>query len=65
MVNRNHNFPPADAPSCNFCADSGFHQWEGEWSFCRCKAGIAAKARDPVACDDMNFAVKRMEEKIK
>lgn len=65
MVSHAHHMPPADAPDCSFCHDKGFHQWEGEWSFCRCPAGTEELLRDPKICDTMNAAMRKMEQKIK
>lgn len=34
MVNRNHNFPPADAPQCMLCRDGGLYAYENEYRVC-------------------------------
>jgi len=65
MASRQHNFPPPDAPDCTLCRDEGFNNHTGQWAFCLCPAGQAAKKKDPSACDDMNFSLKKMEDHTK
>jgi len=64
-MNHRHSLPPADAPACTFCQSKGFHRWEGEWSFCRCRAGQLEREKDPKAADLMNRAYERMEQRAK
>jgi hypothetical protein len=63
MVNRNHHFLPKDAPLCMFCADSGLHRHTGEWSFCRCPAGVARQTEEPGLADESNATLRSLEKR--
>jgi hypothetical protein len=57
--------PPKDAPLCTFCQDSGFHQIEGPWKFCGCPSGTLARTADEKQVDEMNYVLRRLEERTK
>lgn len=65
MVERNHHFPPKDAPFCVLCADSGLHQHTGEWSFCGCPAGVIRRIAEPGLADESNAILRSLEKRTK
>ena len=63
MVERNHHFPPKDAPFCILCADKGLHRHNGEWNFCGCPMGFARKIREPRLADESNATLRALEKR--
>jgi hypothetical protein len=58
------DLPPADAPLCILCHDSGLHRHTGEWAFCLCPAGVKRRAEEPGLADESNETLRRLEGKM-
>lgn len=60
--NGGHKIPDFNPnwPNCMFCGDSGLHDWEGEWKFCRCVAGAQKALREPHAAEKANASAKAL-----
>ena len=63
MTDRNHSFPPKDAPFCILCGDSGLHRHAGEWAFCGCPAGVKRRIAEPGLADESNATLRALERK--
>lgn len=57
-MNRDHKWGPW--PDCALCADKGMHQHEGDWTFCKCPAGVKKQAEDPEAADRQNEVAAKL-----
>lgn len=59
---RSNPLPSGPFHDCVFCADSGIHDIEGEWKFCRCAAGVAKRVSEPGAVEEANRAKEKLDQ---
>jgi len=64
MTDRNHHFPPPDAPACTLCRDTGLYVWDNEWRVCRAPHTEGKREELQKQADGANEAFARLEIKV-
>jgi hypothetical protein len=65
VVDRNHHLPPAGAPECDFCRDTGLLIFENRYQACRSALhsaeSIAEKEKEAA---EANESLDRLEKRV-